>query len=322
VKPRTRWLVAVGGTLMLVLVATIYAVMTRPATGPAAPAVGRWRPGGDLLVRDSATGRVASIRGGVRDAGGPACDRTYQAARTMICIGGVPGLAGPQTLMTLYDDKGRQLKEIRFPGVPSRARVSPSGRVVAWTRFTVGDTYASGNFSTRTSFYTIETGYLVTTMETIALYIEGKRFTAPDLNYWGITFVDDNFFYATVGFGGKTWLIRGDTDHWRADSVAPDVECPSLSPDETRIAYKLKIDGKWYPAVLDLATGKVTRLADTRPFDDQIEWLDDTTVAYGRDGGVWSVPADGTGGPKLIAAGASSPSRWKVDPVGRRRISR
>ena len=86
-------------------------------------------------------------------------------------------------------------------------------------------------------------------------------------------------------------------------------------PDETRIAYKLKIDGKWYPAVIDLATLRVTRLADSRPFDDQIEWLDDHTVAYTRDGGVWSIPADGTGNPKLVAAEASSPSRWKAGPA-------
>ncbi|GGQ82355.1 TolB-like translocation protein [Couchioplanes azureus] len=315
---RTRWLAAIAGTLLLLIVAAVHAVRSRPATGPSAQAVARWRPGGDLLVRDAATGRVASVRDGIRDAGGPACDRTYQSARTMICLRAVAGPAGPRTSMTLYDDKGQRLKEIRLPGVPSRARVSPSGRVVAWTRFTLGDTYASGKFSTRTSFYAIETGYLVTTMETIALYREGRRFTAPDLNYWGITFVDDNFFYATAGSGGRTWLIRGDTDQWRADAVAPDVECPSLSPDETRIAYKLKIGGRWYPAVLDLATGKVTRLADTEPFDDQIEWLDDDNVAYGREGGVWSVPADGTGGPRLIAAGASSPSRWKADPVAAR----
>ncbi|MFI7599423.1 hypothetical protein [Actinoplanes sp. NPDC049681] len=313
--PRTRWVAAIAGTLALVIAATTYTIMSRPATGPAAQGSARWRPAGELLVRDTATGRAAWIKGGVRTAGGPACDRTYQAAGTMICLRAVPGVAGPQTLMTLYDDEGRQFKEIRFPGVPTRARVSPSGRVVAWTRFTLGDTYAKGTFSTRTSFYSIETGYLVTTMETIALYIQGRRFTAPDLNYWGITFVDDTFFYATVGYGDKTWLIRGDLDQWRADSVAPDVECPSLSPDERRIAYKLKAGGKWYPAVIDLATKTVTRLAETKPFDDQIEWLDDNTVAYGRDGGIWSVPADGTGSPKLIAAGASSPSRWKADPV-------
>ena len=68
------------------------------------------------------------------------------------------------------------------------------------------------------------------------------------------------------------------------------MECPSLSPDGTRIAYKKNTGGTlaahWRVAFLDLATGKETVLSEPRSVDDQIEWLDDQTLLYGlaRDG--------------------------------------
>jgi len=48
--------------------------------------------------------------------------------------------------------------------------------------------------------------------------------------------------------------------------------------------------------------------------DDQGVWLDDRTIGYGKVDpgsgrvGVWSVPADGSGTPRLLAADAESPS--------------
>ena len=64
-----------------------------------------------------------------------------------------------------------------------------------------------------------------------------------------------------------------------------DAECPSLSPDGTKVAYKKRLGnptpGIWRLAVLDLATGKETLTADPRSVDDQVEWLDDTSLLYG-----------------------------------------
>jgi hypothetical protein len=65
--------------------------------------------------------------------------------------------------------------------------------------------------------------------------------------------------------------------------------------------------------VLDLDTLKVVTTAETRNVDDQADWLDERTLAYGlqRSDGVndvWTVPADGSGAPRLLVHQANSPS--------------
>ena len=82
------------------------------------------------------------------------------------------------------------------------------------------------------------------------------------------------------------------------------MECPSLSPDGTRLAFKKRLDGAdpddWRLSVLNLKTGEEHPLAETQNVDDQAEWLDNDHVLYAKfpDEGfpdIWSVPADGTG---------------------------
>jgi len=180
--------------------------------------------------------------------------------------------------------------------------------MAAWTRFTTGDSYAGGGFSTATALLDIRTGYLVANIENLALYVDGERYFSPDVNFWGVTFADDNVFYATVATRGHTYLVRGDIAGWTARTVRDNVECPSLSPDGGRIAFKRKVDDGWRLSVLDLATMRETPLAEPSAVDDQAEWLDDRTVAYARGTDVWSVPADGSARPHLLAPAATSPS--------------
>jgi hypothetical protein len=98
-----------------------------------------------------------------------------------------------------------------------------------------------------------------------------------------------------------------------------DAECPSLSPDGTHIVYKQRGNlplGKWRLVNYDIASGKITPLAETRSVDDQVEWLDNADVMYGLPRttsqpaitDVWSVPTTGTGQPKLLIPQASSPA--------------
>ena len=136
--------------------------------------------------------------------------------------------------------------------------------------------------------------------------------TADDVNYWGVTFRrDSDRFYATLATGGRIHLVEGSVSQRRMRVVHETVECPSLSPDETRIAFKKRVGpaGKrWRIHVLDLRTMHETALAETRNVDDQVEWLDGSTVLYGLDEDVWSVPADGSGAPRRYAADADSPA--------------
>src|SRR5699024_7106563 len=134
--------------------------------------------------------------------------------------------------------------------------------------------------------------------------IDGEQVAPRDRNVWGVTFADDTTFYATVGTGGETYLVRGDLDARTLTSVADHVECPALSPDGTRIAFKQASERHgvtwWTPAVLDLTSGERTVLDDeTRNVDDQIAWLDAHTLLYGlaRDDeagvtDVWSLRTD------------------------------
>ena len=143
---------------------------------------------------------------------------------------------------------------------------------------------------------------------------DGVIIQAPDFNFWGVTFArDGNRFYATLGTRGQTYLIEGNLERREARVVRGGVECPALSPDNTRVAFKKRTGGvisavTWRLSVLDLATGKEWELAETRSVDDQVEWLDDRQVLYGLLAApsgtavtnVWTVPADGSGEPDCL----------------------
>jgi Tol biopolymer transport system component len=202
-------------------------------------------------------------------------------------------------------------------GIPSRARVSPDGRYGAVTLFVSGHAYADpGSFSTQTTLIDLATGSRIGDLEQFTVFRGSRQVTATDVNYWGVTFGrDSDRFYATLATAGTTYLIEGSVSGRRARVIHENVECPSLSPDGTRIAYKKRTgsgSAPWHLTVLDLATKHETPLADARSVDDQVEWLDDTHVLYAVDGAVWAARADGTGEPRRYIARADSPAavRW------------
>ncbi|MFJ3172025.1 TolB family protein [Streptomyces roseus] len=322
-RPRRlrRLLLVVLAVLLLGGGSLGYVLHARHRGLPAAAADGSFslaEPG--LYYRDSATGRVARHdgAGGPPATGGPACERFHTAGERVLCLRKLPGIPA-RTQALVLDRRLREIQRVTVPGIPNRARVSASGNVLSWTAFAVGDSYAATGFSTRTSLLDLRTGYLVKSMEDIPLTIDGTRYHAPDVNYWGVTFAaDDNRFYATVSTRGRTHLVEGDLRNWSARALRENVECPSLSPDNTRIAFKKKVSddlaAPWRLYVLDLADLREHPLAETRSVDDQAAWLDDGTVGYalpgreGRTDDIWSVPADGTGRPRLLVPGGSSPA--------------
>jgi hypothetical protein len=104
--------------------------------------------------------------------------------------------------------------------------------------------------------------------------------------------------------------------------IGTDVECPMLSPDETRLVFKHRVlEGgrlSWRLRVFDLRSRELTDLAESRNVDDQAEWLDDRRVIYGlpRPGtgssDVWVLPADGGGAPEVFVPAAFSPAVVRV----------
>lgn len=246
------------------------------------------------------------------------CDRSYTAAGILLCLHADGNLVRV-TDVEVYDRTLKPIKKLQAAGIANRARLSPDGRMAAWTTFVAGDAYNGPAFSTRTSVLDLKTGTLTDSLESFAVTLQGKPYRAVDENLWGVTFAaDDNTFYATLGTGGRTWLVRGDVAARTLTTVMDNVECPSLSPDGKRIVFKKRVSSDawkmWRLEVLDLGTLAETPLAETRSVDDQAAWLDDHTVMYavpqtGSSGyDVWSTPADGSGQPSLLARNAFSPS--------------
>jgi Tol biopolymer transport system component len=230
-------------------------------------------------------------------------------------------LTSDRGVATTYDVQllGPGLEPVaRLPvaGIPSRARVSSDGRWAATTTFVTGHSYTSANFSTATEIFNMAEGTSLGNLETFSFERGGKPYSAVDINVWGVTFAPDGTrFYTTVATGGGAFLAEGDSRARTITISDVSVECPSLSPDASRIAYKKRVNQTtWRIHVRDLASGADVALAETRSVDDQLEWWDDQHVVYGlqREGSaetdVWTVPADGSGSPELLIEHAWSPA--------------
>ncbi|MQY36712.1 hypothetical protein SRB17_47140 [Streptomyces sp. RB17] len=334
---RRRLLVLVAAVLVLAGLGTgvvLHAAAradraNRPQSGDPAVRAGTLTLGqkGRLAFLNAAPGphrtAVSSVpsadpRGG-RTASNLKCARFYAAAGTGICLQSDPGVLKQSNRALLLDAGLRTRRTFPLAGTPSRARVSSSGRFVAWTVFVSGESYSSAFFSTRTSILDTRTMRLTPSLETFSVVKDGKPYHASDINFWGVTFAaDDDTFYATLNTAGTTYLVRGSISRRTVTTLVENVECPSLSPDGTRVAFKKRVLSRtdlWHEYVLDLRTLRETPLAERHSVDDQATWLDDHTVAYAlpADGKVgssdlWSVPADGSGTPHLLIAGASSPA--------------
>ncbi|WP_327681570.1 hypothetical protein [Kitasatospora sp. NBC_00458] len=323
--PRARLLAVATAALLLGGAATTYTLTAAdPAPGAAASAPDPDdAPGGTVAgprIQVLSNGLLSSVSrqdpGGSREVGGRRCERAYAAADTVACLAPAGALDGPE--LVVLDRSSHERKRIALTGIPNRLRVSASGRMVSWTLFVGGDSYAGNSFSTRTGVLDTSGGQLLNTLEEFAITRDGRPYRAADVNYWGVTFTaDDNRFYATLATDGHRYLVEGDLAARTVRTLADNVECPSLSPDGTRIAFKQAVDADpakgWRPAVLDLATLTATRLPEQRSVDDQPAWLDDATVAYAiqRPDGVndvWAVPADGSAAPALLVPEANSPA--------------
>lgn len=249
------------------------------------------------------------------------CEVVYFANGSGICLQADRGILTTYAA-TLFDSHFASRASFPLHGSPSRARISPDGKIAGFTVFLSGHGYMSLNFSTETLLVDTATGKVIASLESdFHVTRDGKPFAEKDFNYWGVTFTSDSkYFYCTLSSAGAHYLIKGDIAARTAVVVHDNVECPSVSPNGRRVAYKKRftIDGRqiWQLYVLDLATQRETPLAEKRSLDDQIEWLDDDHVLYtvsdkpeGSSGttNVWKADAAGTGTPAIFLPKAYSP---------------
>ncbi|MCE6999207.1 hypothetical protein LZG04_31030 [Saccharothrix sp. S26] len=316
---RVRLLITVLVAVLLAAVAVGYAALSR--SGEPDEVASTTVTGPRLMVLTN--GRVSTVSrsdpGGPREVGEQRCDRVYSAGGTTSCLRPVGAFKAGE--LAVLDAGLREVRTMPLTGFPNRTRVSDSGRMVAWTLFVDGHSYAANGFSTSTGILDTRTGTAVASLEEFTSTLDGAPATAADRNFWGVTFAaDDNRFYATMSTGGHRYLMEGDFTARTLRSIADNVECPSLSPDGKRIAYKAAVNGDprqgWRLSTLDLQSLEVRALAETRSVDDQPTWVDARTIAYGiqREDGVndvWAVPADGSGSPVVLVPEAASPA-----PIG------
>jgi hypothetical protein len=320
-RTRGRLFAALVAACTLVAIAAMAAGIGSggPAAGTAAatgaPLAAGARPA--VLVRSLADPHKGQLLRAPLRAGSAArlplrCDRVHAAGGRGLCLSRGGGFAQGYRAKVL-DADGTVRAEVPVEGIPSRARVSPDGRHGAVTLFVSGHSYAEdGAFSTQTTLIDLRAGRRIADLEAFTVLHRGRQVTAVDVNFWGVTFArDSDRFYATMATGGQTYLLEGSVRARTARVLHENVECPSLSPDGTRVAYKRRTgdDARpWRLTVLDLRTRRETPLAEPRSIDDQAEWLDDGTVVYGLGGDVLAVPADGRGRPRRLVARAESPA--------------
>lgn len=280
-----------------------------------------------ILFRNTAPGQGAGVAatvpladpGGQRALSTRSCDRVYGTHEGTICLHKMQGLA-TTFQATVFNSEWNETVSWPLPGIPSRARTNAEGSLLASTVFVSGHSYAAAGFSTETVIRD-QSGQAIANLEDFALMRDGTRIKASDRNIWGVTFAPGkpDVFYATASSQGNIWLVQGSIAGRTLSVIRNGVECPSVSPDGTRIAYKKSdtgtLSGHRSIAVLDLASSTEIVLAEQHSIDDQIEWLDGSTLLYGlpRDGSeldsdIWSISTEPDARPELFIEHAWSPA--------------
>jgi len=217
------------------------------------------------------------------------CERAYLARTTGLCLVLNRDSMTPRAFVYFLDARFQPLSRLPLAGLPIRARVSRDEHYGASTVFVSGENYASEDFTTRTTIFDLTTRSAVIDLERFTVERDGKPFHAADFNFWGVTFrSDSDRFLATLGTGGKRYLVEGDLQRRHFRVIGNDVECPSLSPNDKLVVFKrqrTRLAG-WQLWAMDLDSSETWPITEDRQdVDDQVEWLDNDRVIYGMVSG-------------------------------------
>lgn len=259
----------------------------------------------------------AAKPGGTRYVSALSCARVHYAGGAGLCL--VEEAAGPTVAHAayLFDRTFTRGKRIDLTGIPTRARVSPSGRMAAITVY--GEEHAPGGeerLATNSIIIDVTSGSVIANLRDFTIEGSGQPPLDGPLDFASVSFErDGDRFFATMATATEHYLVAGSIAGRRVTVVGTGMASEAVSPDGKHLIVKKRAGdrGRWQLAVFDLATNTERALNQgPRSVDDQVEWLDARHVMYHdateQGTGVWALATDGVAGPRLLIADAYSPS--------------
>lgn len=195
---RIKWLLVIGVSVVALGATAIVgwfawqqfqSRQNAPSTADTAGSAG-WATGDRVVFRNTATGQgyghVASVPlndpAGSRAVTDTACDRVDAVDDEFVCLRTERGIALAFDA-TLYTNEFRAVDQWPLPGIPSRARISGDGALIAATAFVTGHSYATVGFSTETVIRTRD-GESFGNLEEFAFIRDGVAAAPADRNFW------------------------------------------------------------------------------------------------------------------------------------------
>ena len=242
------------------------------------------------------------------------CARLHYAGGGGLCAAQESARGAVRNVVYVFDPMLRRTRRVALDGIPTRLRVSPSGRIGAITSYSEEETDAGERLVTRTRIVDMRRGEV--TADLGEFHVDNLHLPPirGHVDVAGVAFErGDDRFFATLATETERYLVAGSLRERRLTAIRTGVASEGLSPDGRRLAVKrlLPERGRWQLAVIDLSTWQEHDLLQgPRSVDDQVDWLDDEHVMYhdadGEGTALWMLPVDGNNGPRVLLKDAYS----------------
>lgn len=190
-------------------------------------------------------------------------------------------------MVHVYSPDLRLIHSHAAPGAtPSRVQLSADGVMLGFTTFTTGSSYggsAGVSFATSTRVGLADDPRSVGDINKWPLRLNDKLVSSPNSQFWGVTFspLDSNVFYVTVYINDARHIARGRFKQRDLEIIFTGAECPSVSPDGLMLAVKKQVaKNQWRPAMLALASLKLSVFDVAEFTDDQIAWYSPAAIMF------------------------------------------